>query len=314
MNRFLFGLITLGTLVASAQPAPAQYRYTYSQPCTTHCAATYSAWAYWVYPQTNYYYRVRYRFAGGYRYLEDDGWLYTVANGCYHQHCKIADYIAKVTVELKPAAKLDVLGTTDYGLDPTKLAIVKAYGTKYAGLLQQQGSPSPLDVASILVPASTSRTAIIESVSKQSTSASDLMAQVLTSEQATERANIEARRQLALQANQFQAMERWIGQLKDLSAINAQQATVSAAATAQQIQVGDPVLAQVISTSCFRCHGGDSVKGNLDFKAAASWDAAQWKLIARQVGRRKMPPAGEPQLEEVQIDLFESHYDQLLAR
>ncbi len=299
--------------------ASAGYPHTYYAP-SSYCAptyypqsyhytsATYSAWTYRIYPGTEYYYRVRNRVENGCYYPEQDIWLYSYVNGCYQQHCKIADYLAKPALVLQPAAQLQSLGQTVYGADPTAYAVAKLYGPKYATLLQQQGSPSPVDVAGLLPPLSTQSFAIQEAVSKQASSGTELMAQVLAAEQSKERASIEARRQLALQANQFQAFERMLGQFKDMSAVASQQAQVSATAFADQIPIADQTLRQIVSTACFQCHGAAKIDGGLDFKLAASFGAPEWKKIRNAVISGRMPKGGQP-LDDNQQQFFEDQYD-----
>lgn len=319
MNRVRLVLFGLMTLLCSAVSAGNGYYYPHSYCAPNYCppsysqsyhytSTTYSAWTYRIYPGTEYYYRVRNRVENGCYYPEQDIWLYTYSNGCYYQHCKIADYLAKPALVLQPAAQLQALGQTVYGADPTAYAVAKLYGPKYASILQQQGSPSPVDVAGLLPPVATQSFAIQEAVSKQAGSASELMAQVLSAEQAKERANIEARRQLALQANQFQAFERMLGQFKDLSAVASQQAQVSATAFIEQIPVQDRTLAQIISTSCFQCHGAAKIEAGLDFKQAASFGANEWKKIRNAVISGRMPKGGTP-LDDNQEQFFEDQYD-----
>jgi hypothetical protein len=331
MSRLILALLALASL---CQPAEAGYpRYGYAAPAASaaycppsygnsyyYSAPTYSAWAYWTYPGTSYFYRVRYRYDGGQQLLEDDGQLYTrywhAGAWCYNQHCLIADYVNKPAIVLQPAAKLAVLGSADYGFDPLKYATAKLYGPVVAGILQQQPSPSPVDVASLLPPLATERPARQEAALKHATSASEALKQIAIGEQDNEKRETEARRQLALQANKMQAFERMLGKFTEMAAVADQQATVSATANAAQIPVSDPALGQVISTSCFRCHGGEKTDAGLDFKLAASFDAPKWRKIVRAVVGGAMPKGASP-LSDEQLALFEDQYDrarQLAAR
>lgn len=286
---------------------PGRYGYSYG-----YNSDYYGEWAYWVYPGTPYYYRVRYHYCNGGRSLDNDGQLYTNHNGCYTPHCAIAAYLARPTVVLTPRAELDVIGQTVFGADPTQYAVAKLYGPKTATLLQQQVTPSPVDVAALVPPVATQRFAMVESVSKAADSASGLMATVLAAEQATERASIDARSRLALQANQYQAFERMLGKFGEMTAIQQQQATVSATANAPQIQVGDATLAQIIGTSCFQCHGGARTEAGLDFKQAGQFDAVAWRRIVRAVTSGKMPKGGPP-LDDAQVGFFEDQLDRVRA-
>ena len=309
-------LILLSGLAFASQ-ASAGHPYYY--PSTTYCAPTYSghsynystvsysAWAYWVYPGTPYYYRVRYRFDCGQRYLENDGWLYSSQNGCYYQHCKIADY-QKPTVVLEPSSALHQLGQLDVGYDAQRYAIAKAYGPQVASLLQQQGVPSPVDVAALIPPPNTLSSAIVSSATKTASSGSDLLAQVLSAEQATQRANNEIRGKLAMQVAALQSTERIIGQVKEIQAVASQQATISATANADQIPISEPTLKQIVSTSCFQCHGGAKTEGGLDFKQAAAFGAKEWKAIRNAVISGRMPKGGQP-LDDNQQQFFEDQYD-----
>ena len=315
MRSLVLMLLSVLALASDALAGYPQYYYpsstycapTYSGHSYNYSSVTYSAWAYWVYPGTPYYYRVRYRYDCGQRHLEDDGWLYTVQNGCYCQHCKIADY-QKPVVVLQPDAALQKLGHTDYGVDAQQYAVAKVYGPKIASLLQQQGTPSPIDIASILPPVTTSSLAIQQAVTKQAASGTELMAQVISAEQANERAKNDARAQLALQSNQFQAFERMLGQFKEMAAVANQQASISATAYADQIPVSDTTLKQIISVSCFQCHGGAKTEGGVDFKQAASWQAKEWKAIRNAVISGRMPKGGQS-LDDNQQQFFEDQYD-----
>lgn len=315
----LFGLAFLLLLASSVLAGGRGYYYPRSTyyPSTncypqSYCytSVTYSAWSYWVYPATEYYYRVRYRYEGYSRYLEDDGWLYVYAGGYYKQHCKIADFVAKPVAVLQPTAKLYVPGQTEYGTDAMSYAVAKTYGPKIASLLTQQGVPTPVDVAALLPPVETRSLALQESVVKQATSASEIMAQVLAAEQHNERLKIEARRDVALQSNKFQAFERMLGKFGELDAVMSQQAAINTAAFAQQIPVSDPALAQIIAVSCFSCHGGNKVEADLDFKLAASFDTHVWRKIRNQVISGRMPKGGQP-LDEATQEIFEGYYDRI---
>lgn len=322
MNYVRIALLGLATLLLLCSPTLAQrrvvsscapycYQPTYYQPQSYHyTSTTYSGWTYRVYPGTEYYYRVRNRVENGCYYPEQDIWLYVYHDGCYQQHCKIADYLAKPALVLTPKGDLLRLGTTDYGADAKSYAVAKL-DPRYANLLQQQGVPSPVDVAGLLPPISTTRIAIAESVGKNVSSSLALMAQVHADEQATNREIVAARSRLAMQANSIQGLERVFGKWTEMQAVAAQQASVSAQANIAQIQIGDPALAAVISASCFRCHGGEKVSKGVDFRQVASWTADNWKLVKRKVERGQMPPAGEGELDDAQIDLFDAYYDKM---
>jgi mono/diheme cytochrome c family protein len=318
MIRFALCLFSALALCQSADAGYPRY-YTAPAYCPPtygashyYTAPTYSGWSYWTYPGTEYFYRVRYRWEGGQRYLEDDGSLYVRFwhNGawCYNRHCAIAEYAAKPTIVLQPAANLAVLGNADYGFDPLKYATAKLYGPHVAGLLQQQPFPSPVDVASLLPPPATERPARQEAALKHATSASEALKLIAIGEQDNEKRETEARRQLALQANKMQAFERVLGKLTELTAVADQQATISANAHAAQIPVSDQALAQLIGTSCFACHGGNKTDGGIDFKLAASFDDKTWKRVYRAVLSGSMPKGGTPLTDE-QTDLFEAAYD-----
>jgi mono/diheme cytochrome c family protein len=314
-----FALLALAASADAAYPrysAPSCGTYgcpTYSQPASYSYSygPTYSAWTYRVYPGTEYFYRVRNVFHGGYGYapqVEHDGYLYTLHGGCYAQHCLIADYLNRPAVVLQPAAKLAIIGTADYGVDPLKYAVAKAYGTAVAGILQQQYPPSAVDVGALLPPATTERPARLEAALKTSNSATEALRSIAMGDQENERRESEARRQLALQANKLQSFERMLGKFNEMAAVADQQATFSANAIAPQIQVGDPQLAQLIGTSCFQCHGGGKTEAGLDFKLAGSFDALKWRKIVRAVVSGAMPKGGQP-LGDEQLALFEDQYD-----
>jgi hypothetical protein len=292
--------------------------YSYAPSYSYHYAGpTYSLWTYRVYPGTEYYYRVRNAYHGG-TYcapeIEHDGYLYTRywhgGAWCYNQHCLIADYLAKPAVVLKPEARFLQIGDAAYGADPLRYAVARAYGPAAASLLQQQYPPSPVDVASLLPRPETERPARLEAAVKQSSSAAEALKAIAIGDQENERREHEARRQLAIQANQLQAFERMLGQFKELAAVANQQATVSAQANAPQIQVGDPQLAQLISTTCYQCHGGGKTEAGLDFKLAGGFDAAKWRKIVRAVVSGSMPKGGTP-LGDEQLALFEDQYDRI---
>jgi mono/diheme cytochrome c family protein len=179
-----------------------------------------------------------------------------------------------------------------------------------AGYIQQQGIPSPVDVAALLPPLNTLRAAILESASKSNTSASELFAQVVSAEQATERQANELRAKLAMQVASLQSTERIIGQVKEIQAVAAQQATISATANADQIPIADPTLKQIVATSCFQCHGGGDVKAGLDFKQAATFGAKEWRAIRNAVISGRMPKGGQP-LDDNQQQFFEDYYDRV---
>jgi hypothetical protein len=295
-----------GTYACPTYSQPASYSYSY--------APTYSGWTYRLYPGTDFYYRVRHVTHYGYApQVETDPYLYTLAGGCYAQHCLISDYLARPAVVLQPAAKLAIIGTADYGVDPLKYAVAKAYGTTVAGILQQQYPPSAVDVGSLLPPATTERPARLEAALKTSTSATEALKSIAMGDQDNERRESEARRQLALQANKLQSFERMLGKFNEMAAVADQQATFSATASLPQIQTGDPQLSQLIATSCLRCHGGEKTEKGLDFKQAGTFDDDTWLACVAQVATGAMPRGGTP-LKKDEVGLFKAEYKRSLAR
>lgn len=237
---------------------------------------------------------------------ENDGWLYARAYGEYQRHCLIADYSAKVrAIYVEPAPTIQIFGDARYGFDAAKYAVAKAYGPQVAGVLRQQDTPSPIDVASLLPPYSTERAARQEATYKAHESTTDALKAVALAEQENERHENDARRQVAIAAAQMQGFERMLGQFKEFAAINSQQATVSGASV--QVAVADPKLAQYISTACAQCHAGGNAKGGIDFSQAASFDAATWKDIRRAVITGEMPKGGQP-ADDATVDLFDEQY------
>jgi hypothetical protein len=326
-TRMLLGVLVLLGAATAAQAFGRGYStyyptYSYAAPCYTqgHCytpysnpgygyaytATSYGPWAYWPYPGTPYYYRTRYVTTGGNRSLENDTWLYTLANGCYSQHCLIADY-QKPQVALVPTANLALLGQTQYGTDPLQHLIARAYGPQAATLIPPLRAPNPVDVASLLAPLSTEGPARLESSFKQTQTASETYARIVGGEQDLEKQKLAARNDLIKQSNRYQSLERILGKMAEFDAVSEKQAQIGLQAAATQIQVADPTLAQIIGTSCFNCHGGSKVEKGVDFRQAGSFDARQWQRVYQQVISGAMPRGGPP-LDQAAIDLFEDQY------
>lgn len=327
-NRFIGFAIAIA-LLASASIADGQcysrgycapnyssgYGYAQNYGYSSYSYPTYSAWVYLRWPtDANYFTRSRYAYSYGARTLEHDGYLYSFDGYSYSQHCPIGSYAAKSAVVLQPAVKVLVSGTTDYGYQAQQYAVAKVYGPQIATLIQQQGSPSPVDVASLLPPVQTERVARLDASYRANASATEMLAQAIRADQENERAETDARRQLALQANQFQAFERMLGQFKDMSAIVNQQAQVSASANAGSIPINDPALLAVVSQNCFACHGGsEGVKGGVDFRSANTFSSQAWKQARNAVLSGRMPKGGQALGDEA-ADLFDRQYQTALAR
>ena len=312
--------LLLCAFASSAFAFGGRYYYYPQNYCNTgYCApthsypVTYGEWAYWIYPTgtqtaTPYYYRVRVKYENGCRSIDNDGYLYTYVNGCYHKHCLITEFHSKAAIALVPTGELKQLGQTVYGNDPLAYLVAKTYGKEYATQLQQQGVPSPVDVAGLLPPLATQRVAIIESATKQARSGGDLLASVLVAEQNTELANIQTRGKLAMQVAALQSTERIFGKVAEIQAIAAQQATISATAFTEQIPIQDQNLRQIVATSCFACHGAADAKGGVDFKQAGTWSAKEWKRVWLAAETGRMPKGGQP-LDETSVAYFETQYE-----
>jgi hypothetical protein len=242
--------------------------------------------------------------------LEQDPWLYTLHCGNYVQHCLISDYVAKPAVALVPASKLAVIGTAEYGFNPTSYALAKL-DPKLAGLLPPQYAPSPIDVASLLPPATTTSPARIEAASKAQSSAAEALSAIALGEQQRERENDASRHRLGEIVAKAQAFERAMGKFAEMTAVSDRTATFGS--TGPQIAVGDQQLAQLIGTSCFQCHGGAKSEAGLDFKQAASFDDDQWSTIVAYVQAGLMPKGGQP-LGKDQVALFKAEYKRSLSR
>lgn len=315
MIRFVCLLLAIASL---CQTADAQYGYRsshyapryYGNSYSYHSAPYYSGWTYRVYPGTQYHYRVRYLNDSYGQHLEHDGYLYAYVNGCYNQHCAISDFVNKAAVVLVPEAKLAVLGKVDVGFDALKYAAAKTYGPLAASVLPYQYPPNPVDLAALLPPLSSEGAARVEAALKHSSSATEALTAIALGEQEKDKRDSEGRKQILLAATKLQAVERILGKVNEMSLAEM---SVNASENFANVQIGDPLLAQLVSTSCFNCHGGAKTEGGLDFKRAASFSTerdGEWKKIVRAVQRGTMPKGGQP-LTDDQVSLFENHYDHL---
>lgn len=315
MITLLLGLTGLASIAEAGYPTRYYYQSSYCAPtyssygyAPSYCAATYSGWTYRVYPGTQYYYRVRNRIENGCYYPEQDVYLFVYANGCYTQHCLISEYLAKPALVLTPTCDLPYAGKTTAAYDVQTYLAAKL-NPKYANLLQQQGVPSPVDIASLLPPSSTLSPAIFESNVKQQSSAAQAYKDLAMAEIAKEKALNDGKIELAKQVNTFQAFERSIGKFSEMAVVTTNQTTVNANATASQIPLSDPLLVNAIAQNCFNCHGGNKVEKGLDFRQANNWDDKVWRKVSAMVACGQMPPPGNAQpLDESTIVLFERQY------
>ncbi|WP_254512871.1 hypothetical protein [Anatilimnocola floriformis] len=322
--KIFSALIALAIVALVGLQADAQYRrgcYTptyYTQPCyqQPYCGptcATYPSYGSWQWGQweTDPAYWVKSRwinYSACDRRFESDGYLYIKTHCGFDRALLKSDYAVQYrSICLQPEPRVPYFGTTQYGIDPYRDAVARAYGPGPARLLQQQ-PPSPLDVAALLPPPSNERAARIEHAGKGATSANEALKSIALAEAANERVETEARRDIAMAATHYQAFERAMGKFNEVAAVANSRSTVSSDAARSTIPVDDPELAAIISTKCLECHGGGATKGGVDFRDAKSFKSKTWGSCWALVKTGAMPDGGQ-RLSPTEVKAFERQFD-----
>lgn len=330
MNRILISACCALLLAASAfgqhvksrcytcSPQYAAVAATYVAPpsYTGKAQYQYSDWGYvpWE-TNTTYWLRARWVvYSATDKQLENDGWLYRKYQDGYTRVLPLADYNTS-RLNSYPLQ----LGSTVYLQNPFKLLAAKTYGIKAAelvapGQLSEHGIPEAVDVASLLGAPQAQSAISLESAAKAQDSALSAYQAITQAQIAKEREEMQIRGEIAKTAAASQATERLASQLKEFHAI-AMQTAVVGAQKAQGEVAGIPIqnqaLASVVSTKCFRCHGGaDGVSGGVDFRLADKFDRVSWMKCYISVITGQMPKGGT-KLSLQESELFDQMADSL---
>lgn len=270
------------------------YGYGYnSYGYSPHCVRRYnfrSAWSYAPWSQNPAYFT---RYYSVYDWYEsptvygsytnfNDGYLYTFANGCYHQHCLIDQYAVKAFVPVETVVTREVaqvnfvpeLGTTQYGR-PVSTTTIRTGGsyqpTGVAALVNHNQDDKYALAAHELAKVATfsAQTARELSVNGQ---------QIQREKQAFESQN----RQLAIK---IAGLENII--VKGLAEMQRGETIIE---DGQLTPTGATGLVAVLQNKCIKCHGGEKTERNIDFRQPANYDALFWAKAALKTQKGEMPP------------------------
>jgi len=80
----------------------------------------------------------------------------------------------------------------------------------------------------------------------------------------------------------------------------------------------ESVVRPILQRSCLECHGGDKVKGKVDFSSIRTEEDADarfelWETVVEMVSAGEMPPEDKPQLSEKEKQLILDWYEERLA-